>query len=324
MGQKQPNTTTAIAKPRLGSLGGSPHRLIAAHDPGIAAGLVVLGAASWTLPERHWPAVGRLFAPLAARAMSVERSELEKMEQLIGARRDLGPAEAIAKGVAAGDVEHYLQTMRVYHPRSWRPKIRLIGGEHIEAALARGRGAVLWVGHLVFASLVAKMAIQAAGHSVSHLSHPHHGFSTTRFGMRFLNPVRIRAERRYLGERIVLSLTSSAAALAVLKDRLEGNGVVSITARELGRRPVRVPFLDGSIPLAAGAPNLARETDAALLAVFAVKERCGEFAVEIAPIDVDRDGTRSEYLDAAARDYARRLEAYVLDYPTQWLGWIYL
>ena len=76
----------------------------------------------------------------------------------------------------------------------------LQGREHLDEALGRGKGCVLWVAHFVFAPNIAKLALHDAGYKVSHLSRLDHGFSSTRFGIKWLNPVRSRFEDRLLAE----------------------------------------------------------------------------------------------------------------------------
>jgi lauroyl/myristoyl acyltransferase len=200
----------------------------------------------------------------------------------------------------------------------------MTGRERVDAALARGRGAVLWVGHFAYASLLAKVAWHEAGLAVSHLSHPRHGFSGSRFGMAVLNRLVRRVEDRYLGERVTMAPASPVAALRTLERRLRDNRVVSISARDTARRPLRVAFLDGEIALAGGAIDLAHRTGAALLPAFAVKDGDGFVVVVEGPILVDRSLARGAAVGEAARAYAALLERHVLRHPDQWLGWAHL
>lgn len=187
-----------------------------------------------------------------------------------------------------------------------------------------GRGVVLWVSHFEFHSLLAKVALQRAGIALCHLSHPHHGFSGTRFGVHVLNRVRTFIEDRYLMERVYLSRSGSRAALARLEERLMEGGVVSIVARDTARKPATVGFLGGRLRLATGAPALAHATGAALLPLHVLKADDGALAVVVEPaIAVDTENSRWEAAEAAARQYAARLEAVVLAFPDQWQGWFY-
>jgi hypothetical protein len=81
--------------------------------------------------------------------------------------------------------------------------IRLRGLEHLAPALACGRGAILWTADFPAAGEATKIALSRAGWPLAHLSRIEHGFSKSRYGIRVLNPLRVRFEKRYLAERIL-------------------------------------------------------------------------------------------------------------------------
>ncbi len=169
------------------------------------------------------------------------------------------------------------------------------------------------------------MAFRKEGLSVSHLSTPTHGFSSSRFGIRYLNRLQTVAEDRHLAERILLPVEGQNAALKVVVRRLRTNRVVSITAQRGTGRTVDAPFLDGTLTLAPGAPALAYMTGATLLPVFAFRDEGGVIDVTVEPpIDVADGAPREVSVAEAVRAYGRMLEPYVLRYPGQWLGWVQL
>ena len=296
--------------------------LVSGGDLAVALGVLVLGLVAWLCPPRAWPALCRGLAPLAARFVGGRRALISRIAALLGSRAARADPEQVLRAFQAAHIERKLQILRVHLPPPWRPAIRLEGREHVEAALARGRGAILWVSDFAFASLVAKMAMARAGHPMSHLSHPHHGFSATRFGMAVLNPVVVGAESRFLRERVVLSLADARPALDRLAARLAENALVSITVRSTARRAVEVPLLDGRSAIAGGAPVLAHETGAALLPVFVLPDGAGGFAVTVEPpLPLDPDADREAAVRGAAEAYARRLGPWILRAPGQWLGW---
>ena len=257
------------AQPPPGRSASPTIKTVAAKDFAVLAALPVSLAVSWLVPERFWADIGRIFAPVAARVVTARnQATLDRIARLIGDRPVARSAAEILQESIAGHVEEYLQILREHRPGAWHPPMRLQGREHLTAALADGRGAVLWIGHFSFASLVAKKAFHQADLSVGHLSHPSHGYSRTRFGMRVLNPIRAVIEERYVRDRVMLALDGSTAAMRELRRRLRRNQVVSITVRERAQRPLAVPFLDGTIRLATGAPDLAYVAKAALLPVF--------------------------------------------------------
>jgi lauroyl/myristoyl acyltransferase len=308
-----------------GSQGGGSTgaKAIAAKDLVIGFGVGLLTPVAWLAPESLWRRLAHAMAPITEHFVgSRRRQNVETIRRLVGERAAGRSPEAVEQEAFTGYVEETLQLLRAYSPLARRPAIRLEGGEHITAALERGHGAILWVGHFTFYSLVPKIAFFEAGHAASHLSHPRHGFSGTRFGMRWLNPIRNSIEDRYLKERVFLALDSSVGAMRTLQKRLRANGVVSSTVREMARRPIEVPFLADHIRLASGAPDLAYSTGAALLPVFPVREADGSFVVYVEPaIACEEADSRHAYARCVLERYAALLESYVLRYPGQWRGW---
>jgi lauroyl/myristoyl acyltransferase len=319
-----------LPKPPFVAPSVAPIRLVSGTDLAVLAGLPVLTALAWLVPERRWPGVSRALAPIYApmpEAKVAERGERVRrfLESEASMAEALAP-EDIVREIVARKIESVLQYLRHCRPGGWQPAIRVTGAEQVAAGLEGGRGVILWVSQFVHHSLVAKMAFHQAAIPVSHLSHPRHGFSGSRFCMAVLNRVQTRVEDRFLEARVMLGLDDSAAAMAELRRCLGANGVVTITVRDSGRRPVEVPFGGGRIRLAVGGANLAHTTGAALLPVFPVREADGAFRVAIEPaiapaIAQNHGGERGPALAAAAAAYAERLEGYVARYPGQWTGW---
>lgn len=307
--------------------GAAAEPVFAAADLATLLGLPFLLTLSWLLPERWWPGFARAVAPLAGPMVAGDRAALPAIiARTIGARASRPDSpEAILTGLAAEQVLLQLQLLRGHRPGGWNPEIRLEGREHVAAARERGQGAILWIAFTVHADLAAKMAFHQAGFEVHHLSRPSHGFSASRFGVRFLNPIHTRIEDRFLGARVTLAPNDARPALEALARHLRGNGVVSVTARADAKRPAAVPFLDGEIKLAPGAVILARRTGAALLPTFAYREPSGVLKVTVeAPLEVPKGGPGSAAVDAAARGYAEVLAPYALAHAGQWKGWYQL
>jgi Bacterial lipid A biosynthesis acyltransferase len=206
--------------------------------------------------------------------------------------------------------------------RSWRPHIRLVGADHLRKALDDGHGAILWVTETVFSTLIAKIALHDAGYHAYQLSRPQHGFSTSPFGVRFLNPIWTGVEDRFIAERIVINGETAADALAILRARIAVNQIIIITVVPQAHKLVQVPFLRAHLPLATGPIRLARTTGATLLPVFTFARDDGGFEVSISEPLFPTDGPADDESIAAA--YAEQLESSVLDYPDQWSGWHWL
>ena len=164
--------------------------LFARSDIDAARNLLRLLIASRRQPET-WPEVCRAMARRdIAASKDGDRSVAGRIARATGVAEGL-PAIAVAQAARAARHEGTLQVLRGLLPGGWHPKIVLEGRDHLDAMLAHGKGAVLWMAHFVFAGNVVKMALHGAGYRLAHFSRPEHGFSKTRrFGMTMLNPIR--------------------------------------------------------------------------------------------------------------------------------------
>lgn len=294
----------------------------------IAGSLAALLPAAWLLREAVWPGLCRLIARMP---LLVDRKSLARTAQAI--ERCLPGADArralrIAQDLQAAVYELRLQNLRAWRPAGvrgagWRPRVSLTGMEHLDDALAAGRGAILWVGHFAFNSNITKMALADRGRPFAHMSRPEHGFSKTRFGIALLNPVRCIPEDKHLKERIVYDRRNPAAAMRRMVATLRANGILSITAGAWeGSDLVEGVLLGGHISLALGAPRLAAQAGAALLPVFTVRETDGTFRVVIEPPIAIAAGQERRAAECdAAQEYLARHEDWILRYPDQWRGW---
>ena len=313
----------SISKPLSGAALHS--KAISAGDVTTAIGLSVLFAVSWVLPTSVWPRFCRLVAPLVVPNITADpRGVASDIRRILGKDAVSGAPEAVLETLAAEQVLSILQILREYRPGGLKPQIHVEGMEHVKAALERGRGAVLWVGYTYYADLIAKMAFDRSDLPIHHLSRPSHGFSWTRFGIRFLNPIKTSREDRYIAERVMLNLDVPGEALHRLAQQLAGNAVVSITARGDARQPVSVKLLNGTWDLAPGAAFLAAQTGAVLLPVFPYRDADGRLCVRVdRPLHVPSAAANAEIVAKAAEDYAARLEPFVRENPGQWMGWLH-
>lgn len=282
----------------------------------MAAGLATLCLLSWLMPPRAFAGFASRVSKPARLSLGVNDAHIEKVSSLFGCTPE--KASSILTQLSAMDLHATMELLRCYRPgRRTPPPVVVRGGEHIETGLAAGCGVILWIAHFVENPLTSKVSLARAGFSIHHLSHPRHGFSMTRFGMRLLNKVRTCVEDRYLAERVSLGLGSSKGALDRLREHLEANRIVSIGARATSRRPLEVPFLNGTVELAPGAPVMAKKTGATLLPAVPLREASG-LSMTIGP------PLQSDCLQTQAQSFMKWTAPYVTRFPEQWLGWLTL
>ena len=302
----------------------SQRPIFSAHDFGVLAGLPMMAAVSWTTGERTWNTVAQKAAPYAGAILSRSPEQIAQRVREIAGNRDLSlPPSEIAQQLVACEIETAMQMVRSHAPTRWVPEILVEGKAHLDSALATGRGAILWDSHFYFASLITKMGLYRDGYRLHHMSRREHGFSPTHFGIHVLNPVRTSIEARYLAVRVVMPEDNPGAVLDDLARRLADNEVVSVTVRGDSNRPVEAPFMDGVMRIAPGAAVLCWNSQSALLPVFTKRVDDFRYRVRISPpIDVLANATRRDAVVSAAQEYARRLEAEVIEHPGQWIDWI--
>ncbi len=285
--------------------------------------LVFLLLLSWVLPVRSWPDVARGLAFLdGALRIKLVDTRVSHVGRVLGSARAANSPRGIVMQLLAANYESRMQILRDYRPDCWRPEIEIIGLEHIENGLHEGRGILLWVGNFAFSSHVTKMALSRAGVAVSHLSRPTHGFSRSLFGIRALNPIQTRIEDRYLRERLTVTPQNARAVWPLIQEKLDENGIVSITVGDQARRIARPRFLAGRIRLATGPAYLACTTGAALLPVFTLRTDARSYSIHIGPpLGKGSNADDDMCVNGIIEEFAARLQPLVLRHPGLWHNW---
>jgi len=292
--------------------------LITWKDPAVLLWLAC-GVVIAPMPRAFRARVSRLAAGLVARTRRARQARTRLMQMLALPEREAG---RMVRALQAGRLAGYLDVVRGL---MLKPDFQVScrGLAHIAAAQSQGHGAILWISDFVSAGDVSKVALTRAGLRMAHLSRPEHGFTTSRFGIRFLNPLRIRFECAYLAERVVFDRGNPGPAMSHIERLVRANGIVSIMASmHEGGTLADVPFLNGRLKLSLGAVRLALLSGAPVIPVHVSRDRAsGAFELVVAaPLRIPR-GPREKRLLGAACDYAGGLEALVRDRPECFVGW---
>ena len=291
-------------------------------DVRLTAKLAATGLVSWLLSvDKLWSAaraIRRMRGEQPNRTNRVDLVVTRVLSDYVSRER----ACEIDADWRARALETRLQILALHRPgRCWQPEIQMHGVEHLEAALARKSGALLWVSDFVYSSLITKMAFCRAGFGVSHLTRPEHGFSGTPYGVRVLNPLWTKIEDRFIAERVTIDEENPGTALELLRSRLTANRVVSITVGRWARRTLDIPFFKGTICLATGPAHLSQTCHAPLLPVFTFRASSGEYHVTIGSAIGGHTTSQGNYA-RTLQSYVNSLKEYVLSYPDQWNGWL--
>jgi lauroyl/myristoyl acyltransferase len=292
--------------------------LIESSDFARALWIAACAIAATITPPRWHPSLCRLLA----RAPSRRKSRAIAAARTIGG---LAPDEAVATGRELHS-RRLLVDLHVTSGLLWRRSIdaHVCGREHLDRALAQGKGTILWVADFVEAGDATKTAFADLGHRLSHLSRPEHGFSKSRFGIVCLNWIRQRYENRFLHRRIVFDRRSPQLAKDEMLRLLAENRVVSIMASaHEGRMFAQARFLQGRLHLALGALNLSKRAGCPILPVFVLPgpdPNALKVVVEPALVTVN-DDDRTVLVARGLRDFIGRLETHVKRQPAAWAGW---
>jgi lauroyl/myristoyl acyltransferase len=278
---------------------------------------------AWLTPEAAWMPICARMARFSGRAGTRRGDNIKRIADLLSDGDGREAPTHIAAGIGTHHHHARLQWLRCYRSSAWRPHIVLAGRAHLEAALAGGKGVVLWIAPFVYSNIITKMTLADAGYRVTHLSGARHGLSSSPFAQRAVNPMWTKIEDRFLAERVVMMSAEASSALRQLVGRLRNNRVVSITMGSHGARRYRAPFFNGSITLANGAPSLARRMGAPLLPAFTVRTGEGALITTVeAPCPLPPSTPPADAEQMVVSHSARLLESYVRRWPEQFDGWL--
>lgn len=189
--------------------------------------------------------------------------------------------------------------------------VRLVGEEHLQSALAKGKGVLALSAHLgSFTMIGARLA--AAGYPFSVIvKHP----GDERFA-RLTDDYRAQ-----VGIHTIPAKPRRDAVRGLLK-ALRDNRVVLVIADEFKSGDVTVDFFGMQLPAPRGPATLALRTGAVTLPMFATREADGSLLLTVgAPIAA----VQGEYLEASVvattAVYTSVIEAAIRRYPDQW-NWL--
>ncbi|MBI4525593.1 MAG: lysophospholipid acyltransferase family protein [Deltaproteobacteria bacterium] len=194
-------------------------------------------------------------------------------------------------------------------PEEIRTDIALQGRENLDAALAKGKGAILISAHLGnFFLLGTRLALE--GYPAYVLLNPPHDQNFKELLDQYRLKIGQRAiyarPRRQASREMTRILRRNEAAIIIADEYRSGSGV-------------HVPFLGQTVIARRGPATLALRTGAAVVPVYLIRDGGGRLILMVEP---ELDLLRSGEIKAAVRENTRRithwLERTVRSYPDQW------
>jgi len=275
-------------------------------------GYVALSRASLALPERFAYGVADAAGGAAARISKKRAAVADNLARITGEPPDSARVQAMVVEAYKSYARYWLETFRlVREGRSFfLERFRATGQHNLDGVLARGKGAIVVVGHLG--------NWDAAGAWVGAR------------GNRLVTVAEVLRPRRmfefFVAHRARLGMTIYAAergATRRLVDAVEDGAVVAILGdRDLRGRGPRVEFFGRRVPFPAGPASIALRTGVPLVVAGVYGSvlpdgRRGWDAEIGEPIELP-ETTGVEAVTALTQEVARRLERYVATRPEEW------
>jgi lauroyl/myristoyl acyltransferase len=275
-------------------------------------GYVALSRLALALPERLAYGVADVAGRVGA-GVSKKRAAVEgNLARITGEPPDSERVQALVVEAYKSYARYWLETFRLVREGRafFLDRFRATGQENLDGVLARGKGAIVVVGHLG--------NWDAAGAWVGAR------------GNRLVTVAEVLRPRRmfdfFVEHRARLGMTIHAAergAIGRLVEAVEDGAVVAILGdRDLKGRGPQVEFFGRRVAFPAGPASVALRTEVPLLVAGVYGRvlpdgRRGWEAQISEPIELP-GGTGAGAISALTQEVARRLEHYVAKHPEEW------
>jgi lauroyl/myristoyl acyltransferase len=206
----------------------------------------------------------------------------------------------------------------------------LHGIEHLNKALEKGTGVILWESNGFGKRILAKRILHGLGFSIHQL----HGGNdlggflmdespATRVKLSMIRPFFENCEMNIVAGIIYLPSSNSLAFSRTLLSLLKKNGILCISGDgKGGLKFIPLKFLGQTEFFPTGMASMSKLSGASILPVFCIKEESGKTVLNIEhPINADTDNDRKDTLENCVSTYAKRLETYIKLYPEQYRNW---
>ena len=198
-------------------------------------------------------------------------------------------------------------------PHLIRRKVRLVGKEYLEGALAKGRGVILVSAHFGnFPLMLARLSIE--------------GYKTAGI-MRFMRDEQVEKilmrKRTRLGVKTIYSQPRKECVEKSIRS-LRNNEVLFIPLdQNFGSGGVFVNFFGRKAATATGPVVLARRTQAAIMPCFIVRQKDDTHKIIFEPaLNLEKGKDDQETVAINIQRLTDIIELYIRRYPAEW-GWIH-
>jgi lauroyl/myristoyl acyltransferase len=210
--------------------------------------------------------------------------------------------------------------------RPVRQPVELRGLEHLQKALMKGKGVILWESNSFGKRVLAKRVLHGNGVSVCQVHGQNHleGFYNSKswIAINVIRPFFENCERPFVKEIIYLPISELSFSRTLL-ERLKQNAIICIAGDgKQGHKFIPVRFLGQTEFFSTGMVSLAKLSGTTILPLFCIQENGENASVIIeGPIYIETNEDRERCLEKSIRQYATLLESYILRYPEQYWNW---
>ena len=265
------------------------------------------------IPERLAYAAAELAGRIGSRRSSKRHQVARNLARITGEPPESRRVQELVRAAYTSYARYWLETFRLVREDAdfFLDRFRAEGEEHLAAALARGKGVVVVVGHLG--------NWDAAGAWVG---------ATGRRLVTVAEELRPRRMFRFFADhRAALGMTIYPARAGITQElmrEVEAGAVVAILGdRDLRGNGVRVEFFGEETTMPPGAASIALRTQTPLLVAGVFSDtfeggKHGWRAIISPPIDVPPGDRKDGAIVALTQEVARHLERMVAMRPEEW------
>ena len=200
-----------------------------------------------------------------------------------------------------------IQWMPMTHEKVVSQVVRARGWEHLEKALARGKGTFVVTGHLGNWELLGAYITSR---------HPMAAVAQKLYDPRFDEMITwLRSDK------LKAQMIKRGLALRGILEALKQNKIVyALVDQDTGSDGVFVPFFGRPAWTQSGVARISQKTGAALVPAFVVRGPDGQFELHMErEIQIPNTGDKEKDVVETVRRYTEVIESYVKAYPDQWM-----
>ncbi len=192
--------------------------------------------------------------------------------------------------------------------------IRIQGMEHLQTALARGRGVIAISAHLGSFTILAKR-LTTEGIKTHFIARHARNKDVEKIIMKFC---------REAGQKIIFSQPVLSCMKTCRKVLARNEVVVIELDQNFGSEGQEIRFFNRPAVVAPGPVRISQSTQAAIVPMFIIRNPDNTHTLAIEPEAVLRgEEDEGEFIKENSQYLARIIEKAILRYPEQWANWIH-